>query len=143
MAIALEFIDLVIPVALIRDRYPGGWEACVRDHESLIGRRVWFDEFLWRDGALTVADIEARVSGWAVLGFRPTTARGPERRWDDLCVINADTRGSILACPWIEIDAAAKVAWYTGTARGEWVGPTRRAATRRDAYAGPVSVPPG
>ena len=26
MAIALEFIDFVVPIALIRQKYPGGWD---------------------------------------------------------------------------------------------------------------------
>ena len=37
MAIALEFIDFVVPIALIRQKYPGGWEQCLQDHERLIG----------------------------------------------------------------------------------------------------------
>jgi len=37
MAIALEFIDFVVPIALIRQNYPGGWAQCLQDHERLIG----------------------------------------------------------------------------------------------------------
>jgi len=40
MAIALEHIDLVIPIAKIREKYPGGWKQCLRDHEQLFGARV-------------------------------------------------------------------------------------------------------
>jgi hypothetical protein len=45
MAISLEFIDFVVPISVIRARYPRGWERCFRDHESLVGGRVWFDQY--------------------------------------------------------------------------------------------------
>ena len=51
MAVALEFIDLIVPVAVIRTKYPGGWEQCLRDHEFLIGGCVWFDDHLFSDTA--------------------------------------------------------------------------------------------
>jgi len=53
MAVALEFIDLIVPVAVIRTKYPGGWDQCLRDHEFLIGGRVWFDDHLFSDGAMS------------------------------------------------------------------------------------------
>lgn len=40
MAIALEFIDFIVPIALIRQKYPGGWEQCLRDHEVPIEFRL-------------------------------------------------------------------------------------------------------
>jgi hypothetical protein len=36
MAIVLEFIDFILPVALIARKYPGGWEQCLADHRILI-----------------------------------------------------------------------------------------------------------
>jgi hypothetical protein len=49
MAIALEFIDLIVPISKIREKYPGGCEACLRDHEHLLGGRIWYDEHLFRE----------------------------------------------------------------------------------------------
>lgn len=37
MTIALEFIDLIIPIHVIEQKYPGGWAQCLADHEQLIG----------------------------------------------------------------------------------------------------------
>ncbi|MDP4301972.1 hypothetical protein [Leptothrix discophora] len=34
---ALEYIDFVLPIALIRQKDPGGWTQCLQDHERLIG----------------------------------------------------------------------------------------------------------
>lgn len=58
MAIALEFIDFVVPISVIREKYPGGWEQCLKDHRQLIGGRVWFDAHLFRDGAMNPLDIK-------------------------------------------------------------------------------------
>ena len=62
MAIQLEFIDLVVPRSVIEAMYPGGWDGCLSDHRSLIGGRVWFDEYLFRDGAMNPTDIKALVT---------------------------------------------------------------------------------
>ena len=46
MAIALEFIDLVVPIETIRQKYPGGWEGCLRDNADFIGSTCGFVDFL-------------------------------------------------------------------------------------------------
>ena len=40
MAIQLEVINFVVPIKIIKEKYPGGWEQCLKDHENLIGGRV-------------------------------------------------------------------------------------------------------
>ena len=52
MSISTEFIDFIVPIETIRQKYPGGWEQCLKDHENLINGRVWFDDYLIRDGAM-------------------------------------------------------------------------------------------
>lgn len=61
MAISLEFNDFVVPISLIWEKYSGGWEQCLADHREDIGGRVWYDEHLFRDGAMGVDDIEALI----------------------------------------------------------------------------------
>jgi hypothetical protein len=41
MAVALDFFDFIVPIAVIREKRPGGWEQCLKDHERLTGGRVW------------------------------------------------------------------------------------------------------
>ena len=103
MAIALEFIDFVVPIALIRQKYPGGWAQCLQDHERLIGGRVWFDEHLLRDGAMNPADIESLVDEWTSLGFQPTTELDGQRIWQDCCVVESMLGGPTLPCDWLEL----------------------------------------
>ncbi|MBK8525432.1 MAG: hypothetical protein IPL58_16195, partial [Betaproteobacteria bacterium] len=86
MAIALEFIDFIVPIAVIRTKYPGGWEQCLRDHEFLLGGRVWHDDHLFRDGAMNPGDIESLVEEWIELGFEPIVERDGHRIWKDCCV---------------------------------------------------------
>ena len=69
MSIATEFIDFIVPIQTIRDKYPGGWEQCLKDHEHLIGGRIWYDEHLFRDGAMNSMDIEYLVERWEAMGF--------------------------------------------------------------------------
>ena len=61
MAIATEFIDFIVPIHIIQEKYFGGWERCLEDHKELIGGRVWYDEHLFRDGAMGPQGIEALV----------------------------------------------------------------------------------
>lgn len=119
MAIALEFIDFVVPIALIRRKYPGGWEQCMRDHERLIGGRVWFDEHLLRDGATNPADIASLVEEWTSLGFQPTVEVDEQRIWQDCYVVESMLGGPTLPCDWLEVSEDGRAAWLKGTQPGE------------------------
>ena len=52
MAIKLQFFDFIVPIKTIKKKYPGGWVQCLKDHDGDIGGRVWYDEHLFRDGAV-------------------------------------------------------------------------------------------
>ena len=64
MAVALEFIDFIVPIAVIKEKYPGGWEQCLKDHSDVIGGRVWHDEYLLRDGSMGSSGIEYLIEKW-------------------------------------------------------------------------------
>ena len=61
MAIVLEFIDFVVRRATIEEKYPGGWEGCLDDHRNLVAGRVWFDDHLFRVGAMSPMGIRGGV----------------------------------------------------------------------------------
>lgn len=69
MAIDTEFIDFIVPIATIRAKYPGGWKQCLKDHEHLLGGRVWYDDYLFRNGAMNPGDIGPKIEAWTDLGF--------------------------------------------------------------------------
>ena len=98
MAIRLEFIDLVVPIHVIEEKYPGRFAGCLRDHANLIGGRVWYDEFLFRDGAMNPDDIQHLVRRWENRGFGTVVERDGVRSWDEVCVVEVIFGGPTLPC---------------------------------------------
>ena len=119
MAIATEFIDFIVPIQIIRDKYPGGWEQCLIDHENLIGGRVWYDEHLFRDGAMGSADMEYLVEHWESMGFEGIVSIDNQKYWKDMCVFQMG--GATLRCDWIDFDRKTRMAFLKGTEPGEVV----------------------
>ena len=101
MAVKLEFINVIVPISVIETKYPGGWEKCLSDHNAAIGGRVWFDEYLFRDGAMNPMDTGLIVERWAKLGLTP--AIGDPQKWADLCVVEGLLGGPTAPCNWIEV----------------------------------------
>jgi len=124
MAVALEFIDFVVPIAVIRLKYPGGWEKCLWDHRELIGRRVWYDDHLFRDGAMNPLDMRSLGSLWERLGFQAMETRDGRECWKDFCVVEGMYGGSTLTCDWIEVDRRQRLAYLKGTEPGPVAGRT-------------------
>lgn len=104
MAVALEFIDFIVPRSAIEEKYPGGWEKCLKDHAELIGRRAWHDEHLFRDGAMNPRDIQILVEEWIDLGFEAFIEIDGQKHWKDCCVVEHMFGGPTLPCDWIEIN---------------------------------------
>jgi hypothetical protein len=61
MAIELEFIDFIVPIATIKAKYPGGLKQCLEEHANLIGGRNidcdWI-EHDWINGGVYLAGTE-------------------------------------------------------------------------------------
>ena len=122
MAIALEFINLVVPIDVIRKKYPGGWEQCLRDHADAIGKRVWYDDHLFRDGAMSPNDMKSLVDQWTTAGFIVTELRNGARVWKDVCVVEALLGGPTLPCDWLVVDTRQRIAYLKGSEPGAVVG---------------------
>ena len=122
MAVRLEFIDILLPVHVIEDRYPGGLQQCVADHRGLLGRRMWHDGLLLRDGALDPLDARLRVEGWQTLGIEPLQWVDGRLEWKEVCVIDVAAGGPTVGCEWIEWCPRDRVAWLQGTDRGAAIG---------------------
>jgi len=111
MAIALEFINFIVPISVIEKKYPGGFEQCLKDHAHLIGGRVWYDDHLFRDGAMSESDIIDTIYEWADKGFDP----GP-----DICLfVPLEDPPNRYSCDWIELAPNNRIAWLKGTEQGE------------------------
>ena len=94
MAIVLDFIDLVVPIETIRQKYPGGWEGCLRDNADFIGGAVWYDEHLFREGAMSPQDINYLCARWEEIGFEIKDSKNGKPVWKDICVVASMGGGS-------------------------------------------------
>jgi hypothetical protein len=122
MAVRLERIDVLVPVRVIEDRYPGGLAQCLSDHLHLIGRRMWHDGRLLRDGALDPAGARRLVEGWQAIGVEALQWVGRRPRWKELCVVDTANGGATAPCAWLALDLGARIAWLRGGDPGEPVG---------------------
>ena len=120
MAIQLECISFIIPIKTIKEKYPGSWAQCLEDHKNLIGGRVWYDDHLFRDGAMNPMDIGTLVDEWTTLGFWTHYEQGETpTKWIDVCVVES-IFGTTLPCDWIELDGFS--AYMKDTVKGEIIG---------------------
>ena len=80
MAVALECINFIVPFSVIRKKYPGGLVQCLLDHRGLIegSGPIWFDEHLFRDGAMNDLDIMLILSRWEAWGQAHSETPGEE-----------------------------------------------------------------
>jgi hypothetical protein len=101
MAIQTEFIDFIVNISAIRAKYPGGWQQCLEDHANLIGGRVWYDDYLFRDGAMSPHDIGGLVHHWSSLGLIGRAQVGGQDCWVDFCVHEQMFGGTTLPCDWL------------------------------------------
>lgn len=122
MSIQLEFIDFIVPRALIEEKYPGGWLQCLKDHADLIGGRVWYDDDLFRDGAMNPMDIEHLVKEWQKMGFNThdEDTEGNPIKWIDICVSSMLT-GPTLECDWLAFDRTVCGYYLEGTDPGNLI----------------------
>ena len=118
MAVALEFINLLVRVDAIRSKYLGGWHQFLKDHEQAIGSTGWYDDNLYREGAMSPTDIGHLVDFWREKGL--TTHRdenGQPAEWIDVCV--SEFFGPTLPCSWYADDSQLAAAYLKGTAPGK------------------------
>ena len=122
MAIALEFINFIVPIETIWEKYPGGWDQCLQDHKHLIGGRVWYDAYLFRDGAMSPMDAKTIVEHWSKIGFEPYAQFEGKQTWKDMCLVESMFGGPTLPCSWLKVDTASRSAFLTGTEPGKVIG---------------------
>jgi hypothetical protein len=125
MAIATEFIDFIVPIQTIRDKYPGGWEGCLQDYAGLIDGCVWFDQYLFRIGAMNPIDIESLIQEWTTMGLECMGEKDGKKYWKEVCVFEEMLGGPTLECDWLSVDKATRAVYLKGTAMGEIIYPNR------------------
>lgn len=100
MPVYLEFINLIVPIEKIERHYPGGFSQFKIDNQSSLGGRIWFDEFIVRDGAMNPMDMEFLVKSWEQYGLIGIEKNNGNKQWKDMCVVDT-LRGPTLPCEWL------------------------------------------
>jgi hypothetical protein len=98
MAVAIEFINVIIPIANIEKCYRGGFEQYRKNVRRI--KKIWFDDFIVRDGAMNQSDIEYLIKEWEDLGLIPAIEKNGELYWNDICVVDMMC-GKTLPCEWL------------------------------------------
>ena len=117
MAVALQVISVLVRIDAIRAKYPGGWDQFLKDAEGAIGMNAWYDEHLYREGAMSPSDIAKIVEFWQEKGL--TTHReesGKPVEWIDICV--TEFFGPTLPCSWYADVPDEYAAYLKGTEPG-------------------------
>ena len=100
MAIPTECINFIVPIEVIKAKYPGGWEQCLLDYSHLLQGRCWHDDFLFRNGAMNPMDMERLAKRWEAMGFVSTQEKVGKTKWADFCFYE-ELCGSAYPCDWL------------------------------------------
>lgn len=122
MSIKLEFINVIVPISVINEKYSGGITQCLKDYSDLIGMKVWCDTNFFRDGAMSPHDAECLVDNWSKLGFTTCEIKDGEAiKWIDVCVVD-ELWGPTLDCDWIVMNRETRSAYLKDSNPGELYG---------------------
>jgi hypothetical protein len=122
MAVRLQFINLIIPVATLERTFSarGGFAGFLRNQP---GEMLWHDAYLCRvDGAMNWPDVDDLVARWEGLGLQGLVGSAPKQWWKDFAVC-ASRRGATFPCDWLEYDPVENCVYLVGTAKDELKGP--------------------
>ena len=119
MPIQLECLNLVIPIHKLKKKCAkvlGDIDTFLDQAQSQDG--IWFDEHLYREGAMNSLDLMLRLEKWKKAGLKLTRKRSGVVEWDDLCVVDSFS-GPTLPCRWLKYNSVKLSAWLAGTPRND------------------------
>ena len=103
MAVILDYINLIVPIEKIEEHYPGGFSQYKIDMKNSIGREIWYDEYLVRDGAKSEYDIDLLIPEWELCGLEGAVEIDGKDHWADFCVVQ-QFEGATLPCDWLKTE---------------------------------------
>jgi hypothetical protein len=110
-----KFINFFMPISVIKEKYPGGFERFLEEYEKDFGIPPHYDEYLFMAGAMSPADIEYIVNYWTNKGFECLAQRNGESYWNDGCVYEELYGGATLPCDWILYNEKERYVFLRGT----------------------------
>ncbi|MGV8961631.1 MAG: hypothetical protein ACOH1V_14810 [Stenotrophomonas sp.] len=115
MAVALECINLIIPVQRIAAVWPGGFNRFWREHGHL--SRLWHDGYLLRDGAMNPREVMAQLDWWQQHGLKVASDVDGCEQATDVCLVDVSSGQLPQACAWLQVDWDHRLARWNGHRR--------------------------
>lgn len=109
MPIRIKFFSLVIPIRVIDEKYPGGFEQYKLENAEAFSSGIWHDDYLFRDSTMDPDSMEFLVKEWVKLGLTDCIDVDGKEHWADMCVVDS-LGGPTLPCSWLKFD------YYVGSA---------------------------
>ncbi len=111
MAVNVRFIAVVIPIAVIEEKCKaiGGLKGALELNKKWVGKKISYDDALYKDGAMSPNDIQIIVDFWEKQGLIPIENRNGKTYWKDLCVIDQFS-GATMPCEWVKYDITSSSA---------------------------------
>jgi hypothetical protein len=100
MSIAVDALNVIVPVERLDRAWPGGLNALLKSHPEALD---WHDGTVARNGARDPGEVEAILRFYEGLGLTARSGDGRQEAWQDLCVLDA-SRTDQPACPWLSYD---------------------------------------
>jgi len=129
MAINLAFIDFIVPISTIKQKYPDGFEKFVYDHRRSLGGVNYFDQHLFHTGAMSWEGVARLKEKWTSLGFQEAEVVDGKEVCKDFCVLESLLSKTSRPCSWLAIEEHHRFGYLAGTDAGPVVG--RRLFERR------------
>jgi hypothetical protein len=122
MAVQLQFLSVIVPIIKIEEHYSGGIRQYLTDSHNALGKTIWCDSKLLRNGAMNDFDIEIIVEFWKKLGLKIHEFKdGNPSKWIDVCVVD-ELWGPTLDCDWLVMDRKTRSVYMKGEEQGEVYG---------------------
>lgn len=119
MAIQLEYINVIIPLEVIREKLGEGY---IEENSLMAYVTNWSDGVLFREGCMNEMDLGDILDKWEAAGLELLTVVEGEKQWKDVCVVYSG-HGPSYPCGWIEYDKEKNTVWLKGIEPGETAGP--------------------
>lgn len=110
-----KFINFFMPISVIKEKYPGGFDKFLEEHEKDFGAQPHYDEHLFMAGAMSPSDIEYIVNYWTDKGFECLAEKDGESYWKDGCVFEELYGGATLPCEWLLYNEKEHYVYLRGT----------------------------
>jgi hypothetical protein len=113
MAVNIDIVALVIPIAAIDRVYPGGFSAYLLKNKALNKLLFMHDDFLVRIGAMDDRIISAEAESWKRLGLLGPVWEEDHFRYRDYCIIS-NWQEVRRGCDWLLVDEQKRTVTWNG-----------------------------